>query len=246
MRVKPFWAPATDYRSIKLKSSIFWEVSPNRLGFELIPGNVPPAPRLLWSCPQNPSSPSERGCTTHSIPQKRPWWSWTQEPGNVKTRMGENGRKILSCHPIPRPGTTPNHPERCKPPGSVHSPTNALHTSAAIRQLLTLVPEQISWDMLFVLSLRKLRGLWSQWSCDSSAETLMALTFWTHTKNSLYFWVPFSPKKKSKMAVRWLWGHCEGGCAFRSRCMWPATYSVKHAAQYGGCLGSFRLLLFWI
>lgn len=57
------------------------------------------------------------------------------------------------------------------------------------------------------------RGPWSQWSCDNSAETVTALTSWTYRKTASPSGCPLVQRKR----IRWLWWHCKGGCAFRSR-----------------------------
>lgn len=149
----------------------------------------------------------------------------------------------LSCHPVPRPGTTPNHRGGCKPPAPrtvllTHSTSRhqhggncclhnlqggedpsrvsmlfclsctgtPLHTSAAKKQLLMLMPEQVSWDVLLVLSLRKLREAYGV----NEVVTALLRPWWLwhlgHIgKTAFPSGCPLGQRRK----VKWLWDGCE-------------------------------------
>lgn len=240
--------------SIKSKSCILWEVSPvptcsfspNRLGFKLSP-----APQLLLHPPSWIASPAASQVSVHGDHRHKSQRTSRHSTGEMeeKTTLSSPGgckpqapctglvvnaqlvlalawRQPLPPQPKRKQGPIVGEVLPCLPaqarlctPRQLKGSSNA-HARASVR--CVACPQFRKTES----------GLWSQWSCDSCSEIFMALTSWTHIENSLSFWVPCSPKKRSKMSARWLWGHCKGSSAFRSRRIRPATYSLKHTAQY--------------
>lgn len=142
---------------------------------------------FCWPC-QCRFSPNELGFElSPGNVRPAPWWLWS-------CHQNPSSRSIHGC-------TTGSTPQKCQWQSWTQEPGKSRQGLGKMEEkILSLSCHPIpspGTTLSYPGGCKPLqRGPWTQWSCDSSAETVTALTSWTYRKPAFPSGCPFVQRKK--------------------------------------------------